>query len=196
MVALWNIIKNKIATILLGLVVFGIIAWILGPIVNGYYSICRDINERESKMNYNYIYAIPETSLFLQTDFYNDSLYVFVGNDTIIDNCSHFSVRYISDLTLVLMDVVNDSLVYLVDHNNDVDNIYCKNVTIEQIPYGFDNSQFYNKRYTEKSFLYYVPKFSLLTRISIYSGRVIVNDSIVSPMMIKHKNVGRCRSLW
>lgn len=183
-------IKHKIVTILLGLVSIGIITWSLGPIVHAYFSIIRDVDKWESKKDYRYVYAIPETSLFLQTYFDNDSLCTFVGNDTVIDNCSHFSVRYIPDLTLVLLDVVNDSHVYLVDHNNDVDSIYNKNVMIEHIPYGFNNPQFYDKRYTEKSFLYYVPKFPLLTRVSIYSGKVRVGDTnarVVSPMMTLHE---------
>lgn len=181
-------IKGKIFTILLGLVAIGIIAWTLGPIAYAYFSIIRDIDTWESKKNYRYVYAIPETSLFLQTYFYNDSLFTFVGNDTTIDNCSHFSVRYISDLTLVVLDVVNDSLVYLADHNNDVDSIYNKGVTIEHISNGFDNHNFYDKRYTEESILYYVPKFPQLTRISIYSGRVRT-DSVIKPIMIKRETM-------
>jgi hypothetical protein len=83
--------------------------------------------------------------------------------------------------------VVNDSLVYLVDHNNEVDNICNKSVTIEQIPKGFYNHDFYDQKYTEESILYYVPKFHQIARISIYSGKVRANDSVVLPMIIKHE---------
>lgn len=174
---------------MLGLVAIELIAWTLGPIAYTHFSIIRDIDKWETKKNYRYMYAIPETSLFLQTYFYNDSPCTFVGNDTTIDDCSHFSVRYISDLTLVVMDVVNDSLVYLADHNNDVDSIYNKGVTIEHISNGFDNPEFYDRRYTEKSILYYVPKFPRSTRISIYSGKVRT-DSVIRPIMIKHEKRG------
>ena len=179
-------IKDKIVTILLGILAIGIVAWIFGPITYVFFSVVRDIDTWESQKDYRYVYAIPETSLFLQTYFYNDSLCTFVGNDTTIDNSSHFSVRYISDLTLVVLDVVNDSLVYLVDHNNDVDDICNKGVTIEHISKGFDNHDFYDKRYTEESILYYIPKFSQLARISIYSGRVRT-DSVIKPIMIKRE---------
>lgn len=179
-------IKGKIFTILLGLVALGIIACTLGPIAYTFFSIVRDIDTWESQRNYRYVYAIPKTSLFLQTYFHNDSLYTFVGNDTIIDNCSYFGVRYISDLTLVVLDVVNDSLVYLADHSNDVDSICNKGVTIEHISNGFDNHDFYDQRYTEESILYYVPKFHQLTRVSIYSGRVRT-DSVIKPIMIKRE---------
>ena len=179
--------KDKIVTILLGLAAIGIIVWALGPIVHAFYSICKDVENRESKKNYRYVYPIPETCLYLQTYFYNDSLCTFVGSDTAINNCSHFSVWYKSDLTLVLLDVVNDSLVYLVDHNNEVDNICNKSVIIEQVPKGFYNHDFYDQKYTEESILYYVPKFQQIARISIYSGKVRANDSVVLPMIIKHE---------
>lgn len=186
----WN--KDKVVTTLLGIVAIGIIAYTLGPIAYAWFSVIRDIETRESNRNYKYVYTIPETSLFLQTYFYKDSLCTFIGNDTIIDNCSHFSVQYFPDITLVLLEVVNDSLVYLVDHNNDVKHIYSKGVTIEHISDGFYNPEFYNKEYTEKSFLNYVPKFPRLTRVSIYAGKVkvgILNDSVVSPMNIIHETM-------
>lgn len=181
--------KDKISTTLIGLVAISIVALALEHIVYELFSFNRETANMESNRNYRYVYAIPETSLFLQTYYYNDSLCTFVGNDTILDNCSHFNVRYIPNLTLVLLDVINDSLVYLVDHNNDIDSIYNKDVTIVHISDGFDNPQFYNKGYTEKSFLDYTPKFSLLTRVSIYSGKVmtgIENSSVVSPEIIIH----------
>lgn len=181
--------KNRIITLVLGLLACGIIVWALGPIAHAYFSYIREINKWESKKNYRYVYAIPETPLFLQTYFANDSLYTFIGNDTIMDNCSHFGVWYYSDLTLVVLDVVNDSLVYLADHNNDVDSICNKSVLIEHVSNGFDNSKYYDKQYTEDSRLYYVPKFSQLTRISIYAGKVRANDSIVSPMIAKHETM-------
>ena len=180
-------IKDKIVTLLLGLVALGIIACTLGRFLYAYVSILVDIGKRESKENYRYVYAIPETSLFLQTYFHNDSLYTFVGNDTIIDNCSYFGVRSISDLTLVVLDVVNDSLAYLVDHNNDADSIYSKSVKVERISNGFYNSKYYDKRYKEGKYLYYVPKFPLIARIGIYAGKVDVNDSVIKPIMIKRE---------
>lgn len=182
--------NNVIATILLGLFAIGVIVWTLGPITSAWFSIIRNISKRESNRNYRYVYVIPETSLVLQTYFYKDSLCIYVGNDTILDNCSHFSVRYFPGQTLVLLDVVNDTIVYLVDHNNDIDSIYNKKVTIAHIPNGFDNIQFYAKGYTEKSFLEYVPKFPLLTRVSCYAGKVragLSNDSVVLPMKVIHE---------
>lgn len=181
--------NDKIITLVLGLIVCGVIAWTFGPVFYAFISNIREINKWESKMNYRYVYAIPETSLFMQTYFYNNSLYTFIGNDTIIDNGSHFSVRYFSDLTLVLLDVVNDSLVYLVDHNNDVDSINNKSVMIEYISNGFDNSNFYIKQYTDDSRIYYAPKFPQKARISIYSGKVRANGVVVPPMIIKRETV-------
>ncbi len=180
-------IKDKIVTILLGLVALRIIACPLGPIANTFFSIVRDIDTWESQRNYRYVYAIPETPLFLHTYFYNDSLCTFIGNDTIAENGSHFSIRYFPGTTLVLLDVVNDSLAYLVDHNNDADSIYSKSVKVERISNGFDNSKYYDKRYKEGKYLYYVPKFPLIARIGIYAGKVDVNDSVVKPIMIKHE---------
>ena len=179
--------KDKIVTILLGLVALGIVAFTLGPIAYTFFSVVRDIDTWESQRNYRYVYAIPETSLFLQTYFYNDSLCTFVGNDTTIDNSSHFSVRYFPGTTLVLLDVVNDSLAYLVDHNNDADSIYSKSVKVERISNGFYNSKYYDKRYKEGKYLYYVPKFPLIARIGIYASKVDVNDSVVKPIMIKRE---------
>ena len=151
-------IKDNLVTILLGILTIGIIVWAIGPIVYAWFSITGDINKWESKNNYRYVSAMPNTNLYIQTYFYNDSLCVFVGNDTIIGNCSHFNIRYFSDLTIVLLDVENDTLVYLVDHNNDVDSIHNNGVRIEHISDGFDNSQFYDKIYKEKSFIEYTPK--------------------------------------
>ena len=177
-------IKDKIVTILLGLVALGIIACTLGRFLYAYVSILVDIGKRESKENYRYVYAVPETPLFLHTYFYNDSLCTFIGNDTIAENGSHFSVRYFPGTTLVLLDVVNDSLAYLVDHNNDADSIYSKSVKVERISNGFYNSKYYDKRYKEGKYLYYVPKFPLIARIGIYAGKVDVNDSVIKPIMI------------
>jgi len=181
--------KDKIVTFVLGITACGIIIWALGPIAHAYFSTIKEISKWESKENCRYVYAIPNTSLFLQTYFYNDSLCTIVGKDTIINNGSHFSVRYFSDLTLVLLEVINDTLVYLVDHNNDIDSIYNKSVIIEHIPSGFNNSKFYDKQYTEDSRLYYEPKFPRVARISLYSGKVIMNDSVVSPIEIKYKTM-------
>lgn len=179
--------KDRIVTILLSLLAICIIVLAFGPIGYSWFSINRKIAERESNRNYRYVYAIPETSLFLQTYFYKDSLSVFVGNDTILDNCSSFSVKYFPSLTLVLLDVVNDSLVYVVDHQNDVDSINNNGVKITHISNGFDNHQFYDKRYTENSILYYIPKFPLSTRVCCYAGKITVGfnqDSVLKPMKI------------
>lgn len=181
--------KDKIVTIVLGLIAIGIIVCTLGRFLYAYMSILIDIGKRESKENYRYVYAVPETPLFLHTYFYNDSLCTFIGNDTIAENCSHFSVRYFPGTTLVLLDVVNDSLVYLVDYNNDSDTIYNKGVKVERILHGFYNSKYYDKRYREGKYLYYVPKFPLIARIGICAGKVDVNDAVVKPIMIKRETM-------
>lgn len=179
-----NKIKDKIVVTIFGVVAVGLVALILGPFIYTFLSAYKDIESWESKKNYRYVYAIPKTSLLLQTYFNNDSLYTFIGSDTIKGNCSYFGVSYFSDLTLVVMEIGGDSLVYLADHNNDVNNICNRSVKIEHISKGFENPAYYDRQYTSDSVPYYVFKKPCITRVCIYSGRVMMNDTILHPIII------------
>ena len=156
------------------------------PIIIEYFKIL--FEPQDAKIYHRYIYAIPKTNIFMHTYFAYDSLYVYIGKDTTKEHSSNFKLKYIPNLTAIVMEVGNDSLVYLVDNNNEIKNVKNNNnMIIEKIENGYNNSMFYDRQYTEDSCVFYVFKRQRFESIYIYSGRVFVNDSIIPPLFDKYE---------